>query len=88
MSDEVPSSNTPDLLMPTKGAYVWHLEDIVVAVRIDHVSCKYETGLVVDSATDKDNNNNNTSPIVDDKDENDGGQRLHKKKQGAQRAKS
>jgi hypothetical protein len=33
MYDEVSSSNPPDLPVPAEGAYVWHLEVIVVAVR-------------------------------------------------------
>jgi hypothetical protein len=53
MFDEDPSSNTLDLPMSVEGAYVWHLEVIVVAVRIDHVSRMYETNPVVDSASDK-----------------------------------
>jgi hypothetical protein len=65
MYDEVSSSNPPDLPVPAEGAYVWHLEVIVVAayvwhlevivvaVGIDPVSCEYETGPVVDSANIK-----------------------------------
>jgi hypothetical protein len=53
MYDEVSSSNPPDLPMPAEGAYVWHLEVIVVAVGIDPVSREYETGPVVDSASIK-----------------------------------
>ena len=48
MFDEVPSSNPPDLPVPAEGAYVWHLEVIVVAVGIDLVSHEYEIGPVVD----------------------------------------
>jgi hypothetical protein len=51
MYDEVSSSNPPDLPMPAEGAYVWHLEVIVVAVGIDPVSREYETGPVADSAS-------------------------------------
>jgi hypothetical protein len=43
MFDEVLSSNPPDLPVPMEGAYVWHLEVIVVAVGIDPVSREYET---------------------------------------------
>jgi len=53
MYDEVSSSNPPDLPVPTEGAYVWHLEVIVVAVGIDPVSREYETGPVADSASIK-----------------------------------
>jgi hypothetical protein len=53
MYDEVSSSNPPDLPMPAEGAYVWHLEVIVVAVGIDPVSREYETGPVADSASIK-----------------------------------
>jgi hypothetical protein len=53
MYDEVSSSNPPDLPVPAEGAYVWHLEVIVVAVGIDHVSREYETGPVADSASIK-----------------------------------
>ena len=42
MYDEVSSSNPPDLPVPAEGAYVWHLEVIVVAVGIDPVSREYE----------------------------------------------
>jgi len=55
MYDEVSSSNPPDLLVSAEGAYVWHLEVIVVAVGIDPVSREYETGPVVDSASIKKN---------------------------------
>ena len=55
MFDEVPSSNPPNLPVPAEGAYVWHLEVIVVAVGIDPVSRKYETGPVADSASIKKN---------------------------------
>ena len=51
--DEVSSSNPPDLPMPVEGEYIWHLEVIVVVVGIDPVSCEYETGPVVDSASIK-----------------------------------
>jgi hypothetical protein len=50
MFDKVPSLNPPDLPMPTEGAYVWHLEVIVVVVEINPVSREYKIGLVVDSA--------------------------------------
>jgi hypothetical protein len=50
MFDDVPSSNLLDLPVPAEGAYVWHLDFIVVVIRIDPVSRKYETGLVIDSA--------------------------------------
>ena len=53
MYDEVSSSNPPDLPVPAEGAYVWHLEVIVVAVGIDPVSREYETGPVADSASIK-----------------------------------
>jgi hypothetical protein len=53
MYDEVSSSNPPDLPMPAEGAYVWHLEVIVVAVGIDPVSREYETNPVADSASIK-----------------------------------
>ena len=53
MFDEVPSSNPLDLPMPTEGEYVWHLEVIVVVVRIDPVSREYETSPVADSASIK-----------------------------------
>jgi hypothetical protein len=43
MFDEVLSSNPPDLPMLAEGAYVWHLEVIVVVVGIDPVSHEYET---------------------------------------------
>jgi hypothetical protein len=59
MFNEVPSSNPPDLPVPTEGAYVWHLEVIVVAVGIDLVSREYETGPVVDSASHKGKKNYN-----------------------------
>jgi hypothetical protein len=41
--------------VPAEGAYVWHLEVIVVAVGIDPVSREYETGTgpVADSASIK-----------------------------------
>jgi hypothetical protein len=55
MYDEVSSSNPPDLPVPEEGAYVWHLEVIVVAVGIDPVSREYETGPVADSASIKKN---------------------------------
>ena len=51
MFDEASSSNPPDLPVPAEGAYVWHLEVIVVAVGIDPVSREYETGPVVDSTS-------------------------------------
>jgi hypothetical protein len=53
MYDEVSSSNPPDLPVPVEGAYVWHLEVIVVEVGIDPVSHEYETGPVADSASIK-----------------------------------
>jgi hypothetical protein len=53
MFDEVPSSNPPDLPMPAEGAYVWHVEVIVVAVGIDPVSREYETDPVADFASHK-----------------------------------
>jgi hypothetical protein len=40
MYDEVSSSNLPDLPVLAEGAYVWHLEVIVVAVGIDPVHKK------------------------------------------------
>jgi hypothetical protein len=43
MFNEVPSSNPPDLPVPAEGAYVWHLEVIVVVVGINPVSREYET---------------------------------------------
>jgi hypothetical protein len=58
MYDEVSSSNPPDLPVPVEGAYVWHLEVIVVAVGIDPVSREYETGPVADSASIKKKKNN------------------------------
>jgi hypothetical protein len=61
MYDEVSSSNPPNLPVPAEGAYVWHLEVIVVAVGIDPVSREYETGPVADSTSiiKKKKNNNN-----------------------------
>jgi hypothetical protein len=53
MFDEVPSSNTPDLPVLAEGAYVWHLEVIMVAVKIAPVSREYETGPVTDSTSQK-----------------------------------
>jgi hypothetical protein len=53
MFNEVPSSNPPDLPMPVEGAYIWHLEVIVVVVEIDPVSCEYETDPVFDSPSQK-----------------------------------
>jgi hypothetical protein len=55
MFDEVSSSNPPNLLVFAEGVYVWHLEVIMVAVRIDYVSREYETGLVTDSTSYKKN---------------------------------
>jgi hypothetical protein len=53
MFNEVLSSNHLDLLVPTEGAYVWHLEVILVVVRIGPVSREYKTTPVVNSASDK-----------------------------------
>jgi hypothetical protein len=53
MLDEVLSSDNLYLPIPAEGAYVWNLEVIVVVVRIDHMSCKYEPNLVVDFVADK-----------------------------------
>jgi hypothetical protein len=53
MYDEGFNFKSPDLPVPAEGAYVWHLEVIVVAVGIDPVSREYETGPVADSASIK-----------------------------------
>jgi hypothetical protein len=60
MYDEVSCSNPLDLPVPAEGAYVWHLEVIVVAVGIDPVSREYETDPVADSASIKKKKKKNT----------------------------
>ena len=52
MFDQVMSSNWSDLPMLAEGEYVWYLEVIVLAVRIDHMSHEYKTDPVVDSSND------------------------------------
>jgi hypothetical protein len=51
MFNEALSSNLSDLPVLVEGAYVWHLEVIVVVVEIDLMSREYDIGPIVDSTS-------------------------------------